>query len=524
MKSGFSRLSVALLAPTIQFGLLNLCSNVCAQQESVAPTPEYFENPTDEENTSSPATLPLPQHPGRLPEPPASSLPKESQPNRAERPQKPVSARRTTSMLIPGRPSRNLPPPGFPEAGGSDALEAESGSLEAEETVGLLGFLPHQFCNGGLSFECIYTGETFTKARGGITSGRPTNYRSNLDLVGILDTEKMGWWDNGRFFVYGQNVSGRPLSATEVGDVQLFSNLDSTINETERPSFTTVAEYWYEHFLLDNRMRLKVGKQDANADFALSDLGGDFVHSSFGFPPMIPFPTFPSQALGIASFYNVTETVALGFGVYDGTLPSGPQGVRWGFDTLGQNGAISLYQLEFKPQLGPNGELPTTIRTGYWYHSSNESWVEFDDVPDPRTFQRNYGCYTSIDQMIWKEEFGGDNDQGLGVFFQFGWAPSNRNLLTEYYGGGLVYKGLLPGRDEDLLGLGIASARFSDHFRAANAEVANEITPSETAIEIFYKAIIGKSLSLQPDIQYIANPGGQYKDALLPGLRFEAIF
>jgi porin len=75
-----------------------------------------------------------------------------------------------------------------------------------------------------------------------------------------------------------------------------------------------------------------------------------------------------------------------------------------------------------------------------------------------------------------------------------------------------------------LLGLGIASARFSDHFRAANAEVANEITPSETAIEIFYKAIIGKSLSLQPDIQYIANPGGQYKDALLPGLRFEAIF
>ncbi|MFY7875006.1 MAG: hypothetical protein ACOVQM_06130, partial [Pirellula sp.] len=217
MKNGFARLSVALLLPTMHFGMWTSCSNVHAQQEAAPPAPGYFESPTDTEQTASPGTLPLPQHPGRLPEDPSSSLPKESQPNRAERPQKPVSARRTTSMIIPGRPSRNLPPPGFTEGGGSDALEAESGSLEAEETVGLLGFLPHQFYNGGLSFECIYTGETFTKARGGITSGRPTNYRSNLDLVGILDTERMGWWDSGRFFVYGQNLSGRPLSATEVG-------------------------------------------------------------------------------------------------------------------------------------------------------------------------------------------------------------------------------------------------------------------------------------------------------------------
>ncbi len=56
----------------------------------------------------------------------------------------------------------------------------------------------------------------------------------------------MGWWDNGRLFIYGQNLSGRPLSSSDVGDIQLFSNLDSTISETERPNFTTIAEYWYE--------------------------------------------------------------------------------------------------------------------------------------------------------------------------------------------------------------------------------------------------------------------------------------
>ncbi len=531
MKNGFRALSVALLLPSIQFGVLDSVSTLHAQEgPPKGLNPEYYEGTVKSESSENasddgvPATLPLPQHPERRQESAASSLPKESQPKRDQRPTKPVSARRTTAMPMPGRPGRNLAPPG--SVGESESAAAEEGSADGqlEEPVGILSFLPHQFRNGGLTFECIYTGETFTKAHGGITPTRPTNYRSNLDLVGTLDTEKMGWWDSGRFFVYGQNLSGRPLSAADVGDVQLFSNLDSTISEGERPNFTTVAEYWYEHFVLDNRLRFKIGKQDANADFALSDLGGEFVHSSFGFPPMIPLPTFPSQALGIASFYQLTETVNLGFGLYDGVLPSGPSGVRWGFDTLGQNGSISLYQLEFKPQLGPNGELPTTIRTGYWYSTNKEAWVEFDDVVDPRTFRRNYGCFTTMDQMIWKEEFGGDNDQGLGVFFQFGWAPSNRNLLTEYWGGGLVYKGLLPSRDADMFGLGLASARFSDHYRAAEGIGGTEIGPSETAVELFYKALVGKSLSLQPDLQYIANPGGQYKDAFLPGLRFEAIF
>lgn len=531
MKKGLRALSVALLLPTIPFGLCDAFSTLNAQElPTKASKPDHEEgtvNPERLENAiepTAPTALPMPQHPERRQEPAGSSLPKESQAKRDERLKKPVSVRRSTAMPIPGRPGRSLAPLG--SVGESDRELSEEASADGQlgDPVGILGFLPHQFRNGGLNFECIYTGETFTKAHGGITSTRPTNYRSNLDLVGTLDTEKMGWWDSGRFFVYGQNISGRPLSASDVGDVQLFSNLDSTISETERPAFTTVAEYWYEHFVLDNRLRLKIGKQDANIDFALSDLGGEFVHCSFGFPPMIPFPTFPSQALGIASFYRLTDTINLGIGLYDGVLPSGPSGVRWGFDTLGHNGSISLYQLEFKPQLGPNGELPTTIRTGYWYSTNKDAWVEFDDVNDPRTFRRNYGCYTLVDQMIWKEEFGGDNDQGLGIFFQYGWAPSNRNLLTEYWGGGLVYKGLLPSRDADMVGLGLASARFSDHYRAAEGVGGTEIGPSETAVELFYKALVGKSLSLQPDLQYIANPGGQYKDAFLPGLRFEAVF
>ena len=461
--------------------------------------------------------LPLPQHSDRAPEAPEVTRPRESQPNRDARIGAPKAERRSRQMPVPGRPGRGL----VPLSELDSESESSAPSEEEIEDMGLFSRLPHQFRDGGIQFEYIYTGETFTKNRGGLSPTNRTNYRSNFDLVGTLDTSKMGWWDNGRLFVYGQNLSGRPLSKDDVGDVQLFSNLDSTISDTGRPNFATIAEYWYEHLLLEDKFRLKIGKQDANVDFALCDLGGDFVNSSFGLPPMIPMPTFPSQSLGIAGFLNLTDKLVLGMAIYDGSLPSGPTGVRWGFDTLGHNGAISLAQLEWKPALGADGQLPTTIRTGVWHHSDRNVWVELSDNPNPVTFCQNYGTWTTADQMIWKESDSSDDDQGLGIFGQFGWAPGDRNLIQEYWGGGAVYKGLLPGRDSDLIGFGIASAMFSSGIRTQNAAANVEMTRTETSYELFYKYQHSKFISLQPDMQFISNPGGLYKDALVGGLRFE---
>lgn len=488
---------------------------VHAQEPFTAPKTA---EPADEEDLVTTNALPMPEHPERKAPKPQNTLPKASQPNRESR-KTVLTQARTTRNIIPGSPSRNLGMPGTVE----EAMEA--GAAEEEGAPGILSFIPHSFGKqGGIAIEAIYTGETFTKAHGGMLTGPRSNYRSNLDLVATADTGKLGLWDRGRLFVYGQNLSGTPLSANSVGDVQLFSNLDSTINDTERPNFTTIAEYWYEQYLADDKFRFKIGKQDSNADFGLTDLGGEFINSSFGFPPMIPLSTFPSQALGLSMFLLPTEGVEFAVGVFDGVLPSGSSGVRWGFDSFGHNGVMSLYQMTLKPQLGPDGQLPTTIRTGLWHHSDKTVWTEWSSSPDSRLFRQNYGCYTSVDQMLWKESYAGDDDQGLGAFFQYGYAPGNRNFMQNYFGGGFVYKGLLPNRDQDVFGVAFADVQFSNPYRQVQADNGTEVGNSETAIETFYKCIVGPNLSLQPDIQYIANPGGQYKDAFLPGLRFESIF
>ena len=78
--------------------------------------------------------------------------------------------------------------------------------------------------------------------------------------------------------------------------------------------------------------------------------------------------------------------------------------------------------------------------------------------------------------------------------------------------GGIVYKGLIPGRDEDVLGAGVAWAKLN---RSGALQ--------ETAVELFYKARITPWMSLQPDVQYIASPSGIHRDALAVGLRFEVM-
>ena len=185
---------------------------------------------------------------------------------------------------------------------------------------------------------------------------------------------------------------------------------------------------------------------------------------------------------------------------------------------------ISLYQATWKPSLGPDGQLPTTIRTGVWHHTDPNVWTELTANPNPRVFRQNYGAFTSIDQMLWKESYSGEDDQGIGAFFQYGYSPGNINFLQDYYGGGFVYKGLLPGRDQDIFGTAFASVMFSDPYRDMQSNKGINVGKSETAWETFYKCIVKRNLSVQPDIQYIAHPSGRYKDALVPGLRFETVF
>jgi carbohydrate-selective porin OprB len=123
-----------------------------------------------------------------------------------------------------------------------------------------------------------------------------------------------------------------------------------------------------------------------------------------------------------------------------------------------------------------------------------------------------------MEQLIARENPCDENDaQGLGAFARYSHRYGSIDLpIASAWAGflaGFVYRGLIPGRDNDIAGAGVAWAKLSQ-----------DGTSQETAVEVFYKASLHSWLSIQPDLQYIASPSGVYRDALAVGIRFEAGF
>ena len=106
----------------------------------------------------------------------------------------------------------------------------------------------------------------------------------------------------------------------------------------------------------------------------------------------------------------------------------------------------------------------------------------------------------------------------MGAFFQFGWAPSAYNEISQYYGAGCQYVGLVPTRDEDVTGAGMFHVTLSGRVQSLEQRY------SETAVELFHRFQITPSVSLKPDLQYIVNPGGNGRDALAVGVRVQMAF
>jgi porin len=355
----------------------------------------------------------------------------------------------------------------------------------------------------GVALEALYTGEVFSNLHGGLDSSHATEYRGNFDLTLVLDTEALGLWSGGSWVVYLQNGHGEGISEEYVGDVQILSNIDAD-------DFTQVSEYWLQQRLFGDAARLKLGKQDANADFCALDGAGDFINSSFGIVPNVPIPTFPDPGLGVAVFLEPAAWLGLGMGVYDG----GPNGGTSGFDTAfdGEGGTFGITELTLRTPALPGIREPGVYRIGGWLNTENVDEITGD--PGPHTFSGNHGLYVIFDQLLFEEGPGDTDSQGMAAFGQFSWAPGDRNELERYLGAGVIYTGAIRGRDLDMLGLGVAHAVFSDRVRDLDG------TTHETVIELFYRAQLTPWLALEPDLQLIVNPGGNGDDSLVLGLRF----
>jgi carbohydrate-selective porin OprB len=339
-------------------------------------------------------------------------------------------------------------------------------------------------------------------ASGGIR--RRSTVRNLLDFRLTVDLKSLTGVDAGTVWARYYGFFGRNASK-DAGDIQGFSNIDSDRSRQQ------LAELWYETRFLKDLFRLKVGKVDANTEFAFAENAAEFLNSSMGFSPTIfPLPTYPDPAMGINLFTYPTENLYVGFGAYDG---AGQRGV-----STGSRGPATFFhglnKLFYVGEVGgkwtiPGFQLPGRLGIGGWHY--NGSVERFDGGK----ISGSAGFYLVLDQMIWRAKplaLTEEQPKGIGMFFQYGFADAAVSEIKRHLGTGLVWRGPLPGREDDALGWGLTSVRLSD---AAGAGFDKNY---EVTVESFYKIQITPWVSAKPNLQYIINPSGarDVKNALVP--------
>ncbi len=336
-----------------------------------------------------------------------------------------------------------------------------------------------------ISLGTTYIGDAVYNFSGGIKTGKA--YMGYIDLGATINTEGLGIWRNGELFINLQNTHGSTVSADYIGDAQVMSNIDNG-------DYTYLYQFWYRQTI--NKFSLLVGIHDLNSEFFVSDFSGEYANSSFGIMPAVsfnvPVPIFPKTTLGAILRYDFSDAISFQTAVFDGNpldLDSIPYN---GELVIGDNhGLFSVAEIHYNHNSsnGRNG----TYKIGFFYHSG-----DFENLAKDKVYKGNYGVYIFIDQMLFPASR--EENEGLGTFFQLGLSPDDRSLNDLFIGFGFNYYGA----SDNIIGLGVAHASLSNKLVDANPKIyAN----GETAIESFYKMKLGEYITLQPEIQYIINPG-----------------
>lgn len=353
-----------------------------------------------------------------------------------------------------------------------------------------------------LNFNASYIGDVVTNFSGGIKKG--TRYLGLANFRLGLSTESIGLWKGGEFFINGANAHGGDPSAELVGDFHVISNI-------ETDDLTYLHELWFKQVI--GNLEISLGLQDLNTEFVSTAFGGIFLNSTFGTPSTIasniPSPIFPLTAVGVSVKLNIAEQHALKLAFFDGlptSFTENPHNLRWTIDEEEGIFAITEYSLS-----GKISGFDGAYRAGIYYHSQTP--VSENEEPPGGIEKYNSGFYLIADQELWKDA---DGTGQLGFFGQLAISPERINTHHLYTSAGLTYKGIFNSRPGDEAGLAFNRTQIRDKSYG-----------NECVIEFTYKAQVFENMFIQPDLQFVLNPGGSgqgLNNAFAGLLRFGLIF
>jgi porin len=413
------------------------------------------------------------------------------------------------------------------------------GMLERQRLTGSWRGLRSRLEGRGVDFEIVYTGDVFANVRGGVERG--SVYLDNYDLSVTCRLEELIGHDLGTVFVYAlANQGGKP--SDDAGDLQM-------LDDIQAPSTAKLYEAWWQTTYFE-RTSLLVGLYDLNSEFYTLDGAAVFVNSSFGIGADLGTSgrngpsIFPTTSLGARLRMEPLDGLTFKLAVLDG-VPGDPDNFYGTHIRLSSGDGVlvaaeAAYVKEVQTDEAADVRRVRRRRVGrgygplrYHFKLALGAWYFSTPLPalgrtqpdgSPATARGRPGVYLVADWDATRWDPLRANS--LSVFVQTGLADGDVGRVAGYVGAGLSYRGLLPWRPQDELGLGIATALLGDGERRVVRGQGQRPSTAEIALEFTYRVALTPWLSFQPDLQYIVSPGGRAErsNALALGLRWEVAF
>jgi len=273
--------------------------------------------------------------------------------------------------------------------------------------------------------------------------------------------------------------------------------------------------------LLDGRLDLKAGRFSTGPDFLTLPSAFSFVNAAanpfiVAVQENVPSVTAaPNAAWGARVMTRPTGALSLAAGAFysdprlDQLTANGTE-----FGISGSAGYFVIGEAGYSVNAESDAiGMPGRYRAGGYYDSNQYSYLG-----NPGRQQTgNYGFYVMVEQMVYRDG-GTGSAKGLSLFGALIHAPQESiNVMPWFASAGVSYRGAVPGRDRDTAAFALYYGGFSRDLPGQTYELVLEWT---------YAIAVGRRLTVQPDLQYVINPGGlsSIGNAVVLGLQLAVEF
>lgn len=315
---------------------------------------------------------------------------------------------------------------------------------------------------------------------------------TNVDLTADLDLAALAGWDGATMHVYVlDNRGARPNDV--IGTLQGVDNIEVP------DAGLRLFEAWVEQGL-GGGASLRAGLYDVNSEFYANDAAGMLIAPPFGIGSEIAATgpngpsIFPSSALAARIHVPVgTDGAFVRAAVINARA-----------STIGDAGGVDFSFRDGVLLMGEVGRSGARLRgaVGVWAYSRDPEDL-FETTPDGMPLRKpSRGIYGVLEGDLVASESG-----TVTAFFRAGLSDRHATPFGGGFQAGALMAPVVASRPESRVSLGLHHAWTNRHFRDQQ-RLAGVTAGNETVVELTVSDTLAPSLTVQPDVQWIHNPGG----------------